>query len=168
MYATLSELFLRFGYTELAGVASPDDLMVPSAGALRTLITSESDPPVFPDWVSDAEIASCEEVATKCEYALDSASKEIDSFIVAKYAVPLDDVLLTGTNLPIICCDLARELLYDDKCTEEIKLRADRARSYLAKLASGALPLTASSATPVTLDTVDSTTPTSVWDTEGF
>ncbi|SMG61819.1 gp436 family protein [Cedecea sp. NFIX57] len=64
---------------------------------------------------------------------LQSASNRIDSWIGARYSLPLGDV---PDALRDYCCDIARFLLTgsDHACTEEIRMRYDDAISWLKRV----------------------------------
>ena len=72
--------------------------------------------------------------------ALDDATEEIDSYLAAKYQLPLATV--PGV-IERYCCDIAMYLLSDtaDVLTEERKNRYEKAVSWLSKLAKGIVSL---------------------------
>ena len=69
-------------------------------------------------------------------YHLQSASNRIDSYIGARYRLPLADV---PDALRDYCCDIARFLLTgtEHRCPEEIRIRYDDAISWLKLVAAG-------------------------------
>jgi Mu-like prophage protein gp36 len=69
-------------------------------------------------------------------YHLQSASNRIDSYIGARYRLPLADV---PDALRDYCCDIARFLLTgtEHRCSEEIRIRYDDAISWLKLVAAG-------------------------------
>ncbi|MGX5053120.1 gp436 family protein [Enterobacter asburiae] len=71
---------------------------------------------------------------------LQSASDRIDSYLGARYTLPLVDV---PGALRDYCCDIARYLLTgnEHQCTEEIRLRYEDAVSWLKRVADGKITL---------------------------
>lgn len=69
-------------------------------------------------------------------YHLQAASDRIDSYISARYRLPLTDI---PCALRDYCCDIARYLLTgtERKCTDEIRLRYEDAMDWLKLVASG-------------------------------
>lgn len=79
--------------------------------------------------------------------ALDDASGEMDSYLGARYSLPLGT---TPAVLKAACSDIARYRLYEDRATEEVRSRYEDARAWLRDLAKGlaSLDLGPASATP--------------------
>lgn len=75
---------------------------------------------------------------TRVDRALGDAAAEIDAALIGRYSLPLVTV---PDMLERIACDLARESLYEDRPTETVKDRAERARAQLMAIASGKLGL---------------------------
>ena len=73
-------------------------------------------------------------------YHLKGASNRIDSYIGARYLLPLTDV---PDALRDYCCDIARYLLTGTErpCTEEIRLRYEDAMSWLKMVANGKISI---------------------------
>lgn len=169
MYATVDTLADRFGYTELAGIGVPDDKVVPTASALRTLIEAGDATPVWPEWVYEAEQDAAAGCKARCLFALQLATTTIDSYLTGKYSLPLSDEVVSASVLPILCCDLARELLYDDQASEEVKARANTARAMLKDFALGKLALSNGTTQVATaIMDVQIVNYTSLWNTEGY
>lgn len=76
--------------------------------------------------------------AAKLQAALDDAVQIVESYLSARYTLPLSPV---PTMLKRIVGDLTRELLHIDRPTDEMIARADRARSDLKMLANGTMRL---------------------------
>lgn len=74
----------------------------------------------------------------RVDRALGDAAAEIDAALIGRYSLPLVTV---PDLLERIACDLARESLYEDRPTETVKDRAERARAQLMAIASGKLGL---------------------------
>ncbi len=70
--------------------------------------------------------------------ALADASDVIDGHLAGRYALPLATV--PGV-LRLLCCDIARFLLHDDRATEAVERRHRDALAYLERVASGAVAL---------------------------
>lgn len=73
---------------------------------------------------------------TRIAYHLQAASNRIDSWIGARYRLPLTDV---PEALRDYCCDIARYLLTGTErpCTEEIRLRYEDAMDWLKLVSAG-------------------------------
>lgn len=76
--------------------------------------------------------------AAKMQAALDDAVQIVESYLSARYTLPLAPV---PSMLKRIVGDLARELLHTDRPTDEIVARADRCRSDLKMIANGTMRL---------------------------
>ncbi len=83
--------------------------------------------------------------------ALADASAEIDSYLQARYALPLPAV---PAALVRVACDITRYRLYDNRATEEVRQRYTDAVRYLRDIANGLVQL--GLATPVPSSTNDS------------
>ncbi len=70
--------------------------------------------------------------------AFADADAEIDSYLSARYALPLASV---PPALARIACDIARYRLHDNRATEEVRVRYTDAVRFLNSLASGAVQL---------------------------
>jgi phage gp36-like protein len=68
--------------------------------------------------------------------ALKDATDEINSYLAARYTVPLAAGAVLGT-LTRTACDIARYRLYKDRPTDEVAERYKGAVRYLKDLASG-------------------------------
>ena len=79
--------------------------------------------------------------------ALADASIEMDSYLGARYALPLDASTTASQLLKRLACAIARYLCYDDVAPEMVIARAKDARAMLAKLSSGTMVLPDSTGT---------------------
>jgi phage gp36-like protein len=79
--------------------------------------------------------------------ALADADAEIDGYLASRYALPLAAV---PPVLARIACDIARYRLWEDRASEEVRLRYEDARRLLESIARGqvSLGLPAISAAP--------------------
>jgi phage gp36-like protein len=79
--------------------------------------------------------------------ALADADAEIDGYLASRYALPLTTV---PAVLARIACDIARYRLWEDRASEEVRLRYEDARRTLESIAKGqvSLGLPAASAAP--------------------
>ena len=68
------------------------------------------------------------------QQALDDATEEINSYLAARYPLPLSE---TPSLLVRLCADIARYLLMDNRVTEEVEKRYDRAVQTLRHIAAG-------------------------------
>ncbi len=71
----------------------------------------------------------------RVEMALSDASAEIDSTLARAFGLPLPAGGYPA--LTAICCDLARQRLYDDAPTDAVSNKARRARALLKAIAEG-------------------------------
>lgn len=76
--------------------------------------------------------------ATVLGQALADADAEIESYLVGRYALPLASVPPILTR---IACDIARYHLYDDRVTEQVRLRYEDVRKLLDSIATGKVQL---------------------------
>ena len=77
--------------------------------------------------------------------ALNDADAEIDSYLAARYALPLSS---TPVVLVRMAADIARYRLYDDRVTDTVRQRYEDAVSLLKRMATGDVALAGS--TPLT------------------
>ncbi len=70
--------------------------------------------------------------------ALADADAEIDVYVGAKYALPLPSV---PDVLRRLCCDIARYRLYEDRATDEVRMRYEDALGLLDRIARGVVSL---------------------------
>ncbi len=82
-------------------------------------------------------------VAAVVNKALADADAEIDSYLAARYALPLATVPEVVVRL---ASDMARFYLYDDRATEGVSKRYDNAVKLLRSIASGAASIGVDSA----------------------
>lgn len=66
--------------------------------------------------------------------AVDDASSEMDSYLASRYRLPLTAAPVV---LKVVCADIARFILYKDQPLEEVRKRAEDARTWLKDLAKG-------------------------------
>lgn len=66
--------------------------------------------------------------------AIDDATSEMDSYLASRYGLPLPTV---PPVLLVACVDIARFLLYTNAPTEEVRKRAEDARTWLKDLSKG-------------------------------
>lgn len=76
--------------------------------------------------------------ATVLGKALADADAEIEGYLVGRYALPLASMPPILTR---IACDIARYHLYDDRATEQVRLRYEDVRKLLDSIASGKVQL---------------------------
>lgn len=108
-YATLADMTERFGEQELA---------------LRTDRTNGTNGTAIDAVVLDR--------------ALSDADAEIDSYLAARYALPLSS---TPTVLVRLAADMARYRLYDDGVPETVRQRYADSVSLLKRMATGEVKL---------------------------
>jgi phage gp36-like protein len=66
--------------------------------------------------------------------ALEDADSQIDTYLAARYSLPLTDI---PTILKKVACDIARYNLYGNVMPDEVKDRYDRAVAWLKSVAKG-------------------------------
>lgn len=140
-YASPADMTARFGLQELIGLAP-----LPESDALDAC-----GPPVFADaWPQASEAAAAgqgegdqppaydvERVAA----ALDQASREADSYLAVRLAVPLDTTAGVPQPLRAFVCDMARYHLtagFGMQVPEDVEARYKAALSWLRDVAKGA------------------------------
>jgi phage gp36-like protein len=72
------------------------------------------------------------------ERALLDADAEIDAYLAGRYALPLAS---PPPVLRRVACDIARYRLWDDRASEEVRLRYEDARRLLQAIADGHVAL---------------------------
>lgn len=88
------------------------------------------------------EIARLDDAAgTRIARALTDASTEMDSYLGARYTLPLDADTAASPILKRICCDLARIYCYDDVAPERAEAAAKDARKTLSEISRGTMVL---------------------------
>jgi phage gp36-like protein len=70
--------------------------------------------------------------------AMADAIAEVDSYIGARYSLPLPSV---PDIIPVFACDIARWRLYDHGAPEEVQKRYDRAVSWLRDVSKAVVSL---------------------------
>lgn len=107
-YATQQNMIDRFGEDELVQLT---DRVAPATGAI---------------------------VAAVMDKALTDADAEINSYLQARYAVPLSPA---PAMLERVACDIARYQLYDDRATEQVIQRYKDAVKWLRDVSTGVVNL---------------------------
>lgn len=135
-YASPADMTARFGLQELIGLAP-----LPESDALDAC-----GPPVFADDWPQADnqgegdqppAYDVERVAT----ALDQASREADSYLAVRLAVPLDTTAGVPQPLRAFVCDMARYHLtagFGMQVPEDVEARYKAALAWLKDVAKGA------------------------------
>lgn len=108
MYATVQDMTARFGDAEMRNLT---DRTQPRAGAIQAAVA---------------------------DVALREASSEADSYLAARYAVPL--LAPYPERLVGAVCDIARFSLWTE-AREDVVLRAEAARAWLKDVAKGLVAL---------------------------
>lgn len=75
---------------------------------------------------------------TVLNQAIADADGEIDSYLAARYSLPLTTV---PTALLRVACDITRYRLHDDRAPEEVRKRYEDAVKWLAAVANGSVSL---------------------------
>jgi phage gp36-like protein len=70
--------------------------------------------------------------------ALSDADAEIDGYLASRYALPLATV---PPVLARIACDIARYRMWEDRASEEVRIRYEDARRALESIAKGVMSL---------------------------
>jgi len=76
--------------------------------------------------------------AAVAQRALADADAEIDGYLAVRHTLPLDDV---PPLLVRIACDITRYRLWDDRASEEVRMRYEDARRVLEAIAAGRVTL---------------------------
>lgn len=138
-YATATDLINRFDADEIAQRA---DRVTPRRvfGDLLTVVASGGDTSAF----DPADVAQAQVALARVQRALDDARDTVDSYISARYTLPISPV---PAILQRTACDLARFYLYDDTATEQVKDRHTAAMKLLDDVRAGRAQLGADAAT---------------------
>lgn len=160
-YATATDMLTRFDADEIAQRA---DRVMPRRvfGDLLTVLASGGDTSGF----DPADVAQGQVAMTRLQRALDDARDTVDSYISARYALPISPV---PAILERTACDLARFYLYDDNATEQVKDRHTVAMKLLADVRDGKAQLGAEGATgeqPVSTASAELVSGGKVWGRE--
>lgn len=73
---------------------------------------------------------------------LDSASGQMDMYLGARNPLPLTSITQgQASELTRLCCDIARYRLWNDRASDEVRIRYQDAIGVLEMIAKGTLPL---------------------------
>lgn len=104
---------------------------------------------------SDEEVSELESMhvdgLASTENALTDATEQMNSYLSVRYNVPLKKT----EHLKLVCCNIARYLLYMNQATDEVEARYKEAVRWLEAVASGKAKVTF--AEPLTPDEQKST-----------
>lgn len=97
------------------------------------------------------------------ERALTDATAEIDGYLAARYALPLEHVPVVLVRL---CADLARYYLFDDHAPEQVSERYKAAVEMLRRISTGqvALGVSDQGERPETADGAEMESGGRIWD----
>lgn len=128
MYATLSDLCQRFGHREIAELLCDEEALV-TEELLRDA-EAEND---LGGYSANEQLAIVYAMA-RANVILDGQSDVMDSYIAARYQLPINDTAASALKEP--CMALARFALADDSdnIDERIKLERDRWLKWLNQL----------------------------------
>lgn len=157
-YATATDLLTRFDAAEIAQRADRGMPRLVSA-ELLTAVAASAD---LGAWTTE-EVARAGVAMIVVNRALKDATDTIDSYVSARYSLPLSTV---PAVLERVACDLARYYLYDDQVTEIIQKRYDACVKLLGDVAAGRVSLGSdgdSGAQPETSDSPELVTSDRVW-----
>lgn len=131
-YVTVIAMVERYGAADLAASASPDRLAVPPAEAVQQAATGGS----LTGWSAVEQTAASETVA-RIGQAIGQASSLMDTYLGRRYTLPIPTSGAAAYPLAMICGDIARWLLADDKRTDAVKEGHASAMRWLQDLGSG-------------------------------
>ncbi|MBF0273469.1 MAG: DUF1320 domain-containing protein [Magnetococcales bacterium] len=120
LYVTINDLICWFGAREITAIASPDH------GAILT--EAQMLNPDGPEATA---------AANRILDAITHASRVADSHLSRRHALPLDAAVVADSPLARYCGDITRFLLWDDKPSETVRDRHDRAVKWLEAVATG-------------------------------
>ncbi len=140
-YATAIQLLARFDAEEIAQRTAREVPRLVTAAMLITAAAAGS----MAGYTAD-EIAATNAALAIVNRSLGDANATIDSYVSARYTLPLAPV---PAQLERLACDLARFYLFDDQATEQVTQRHDKAVAFLRDVANGKAALGADSATGV-------------------
>lgn len=131
IYATPLNLLDRFGDTEMAQLAAPENNLV--TGALLRLTIAAGDRSAYtPD-----EQAAADQALARLTTAIADAGHQIDSYLAPRYPLPLETAMIEASNLGQVCADIARYNLMDEQATDEVERRYDRRITWLRDVSQG-------------------------------
>lgn len=157
-YTTATALLTRFDADE---IAQRCDRLVPRrvSGELLMAVASNGDLSGY----DPADVAQAGVAMIRLQRALDDARDTIDSYISARYQLPLSPV---PAILERIASDLARFYLYDDTATDQVKERNTAAMKLLGDVRDGKAQLGAEALTgeqPASTASAEQVSGTRVW-----
>lgn len=80
--------------------------------------------------------------AARLALELDSASGQMDMYLGARNPLPLTNITQgQSSELTRLCCDIARYRLWNDRASDEVRIRYQDAVGVLEMIAKGTLPL---------------------------
>ena len=131
-YTTPALLLSHYGANELAQLADPGLDSAVSA-VLLTLTIEAGDRSAY----TGDEIAAADAALVRIDNAIAAAGREANSYITPRYTLPLTQLQIDASPLEQHCADMARYRLAEDRATEEIEKRYNRAIAWLKDLAKG-------------------------------
>lgn len=133
MYATVTDLLLRYGADEIV------ELLADEAGDLTIEVLKAVMNKENTSAFSDGEIAAASNAFDRMLAVLEQASREIDSYVGTRYGVPLEQSKIVATPVQRCCLALARADLADDgdNLSEGLEKDRDHWRGWLLKVSTG-------------------------------
>lgn len=135
IYATASDVLRKFDAEHVASLADPSAARLVSGELLAATVADED----RSEW-EEPEVAAADEAAAIIQDALGAASREMDTYIRQRHALPL--VLAEGgdaATLKTHCLYIARWHLADsdDRLSDDIRDRYRDSVAWLKSLAAG-------------------------------
>ena len=115
IYASPLDMLDRFGATELAQIATPEEFQVLGNAQLNAGIVADDLSPFTED-----EQTAINATITRLETALNDADNDLSFYLADRYALPFVN---TPPTLKKLACNIARYQLYKTDATEEVKMR---------------------------------------------
>lgn len=132
MYATLSEITLQYGTTEIAQLLDDEDGNI-SPELLTAALNNEDLSSYTPD-----EISSINRALNRAEQIITQQAHFIDASVGRRYPVPLSDSNARATPVQVCCMALVRAALADDgdNISEQVAKDRDYWRGWLRDIAT--------------------------------
>ncbi len=137
MYATVPHLLEEFGAVEIARICEGDKSpFLVTADLLTAAAAGEPLGDATPE-----EVAATERALLRAQTALQRATSRMDSYLGGRATLPLTAPVIEANGLGLICLNIARYFLQDDRATEEVRNRYKDDMSWLKSVSTGAIAL---------------------------
>lgn len=132
MYATLSEIALQYGMTEIAQLLDDEEGNI-TPDLLKAALNNDDLSSYTPD-----EISAINRALTRADQVITQQARFIDASIGRRYPVPLSDDNARATAVQTCCMALSRAALADDgdNISDQVTKDRDYWRGWLRDIAT--------------------------------